>query len=106
MLFRSVVVLPYGALCLVWTLALWSAPVRISRRALWGIATLCIISIVSTPWAAGALGEMHDHGYTEQAYQQLQTAHLVRTLALTIAALWALAQGWRLPKVELSERKS
>lgn len=93
-----IVVLPYGAACLVGTLALWSAPARISRRALWGIATLCILSIASTPWAAGALGEMHDHGYTEQAYQELQTAHLVRTLALTIAALWALAEGWRLPK--------
>jgi hypothetical protein len=93
-----IVVLPYGAACLAWTLALWSAPVRISRRALWGIATLCILSIVSTPWAAGALGEMHDHGYTESAYEQLQTSHLVRTLALTIAALWALTEGWRLPK--------
>jgi hypothetical protein len=101
-----IVVLPYGATCLVWTLALWGAPARISRRALWGIATLCILSIVSTPWAAGALGEMHDHGYTEQAYQQLQTSHLVRTLALTIAAVWALVEGWRLPKLEVSEEKS
>ena len=101
-----IVVLPYGAACLVWTLALWSAPARISRRALWGIATLCIISIVSTPWAAGALDEMQDHGYTEQAYDQLQTSHLVRSLALTIAALWALTEGWRLPKLELSEKQS
>jgi hypothetical protein len=91
---------------LVWTLALWSAPARISRRSLWGIATLCILSIVSTPWAAGAQDEMQAHGYTEQAYQQLQTSHLVRTLAGTIAALWALAEGWRLPKLEVSEEKS
>jgi hypothetical protein len=101
-----IVVLPYGATCLVWTLALWGAPARISRRALWGIATLCILSIVSTQWAAGALGEMQDHGYTEQAYQQLQTSHLVRTLALTIAAVWALVEGWGLPKLEVSEEKS
>jgi hypothetical protein len=101
-----IVVLPYGAVCLVWTLALWSEPVRISRRALWGIATLCILSIASTPRAAGALGEMQAHGYTEQVYQQLQTSHLVRTLSLTIAALWALAEGWRLPKLEASEKKS
>jgi hypothetical protein len=92
-----IVVLPYGATCLVWTLALWSAPARISHRALWGIATLCMLSIVSTPWAAGAQGDMQDHGYTEAAYRQLQASHLVRTLALTIAALWALAEGWRLP---------
>ena len=43
---------------------------------------------------------MHDHGYTEQAYQQLQTSHLVRSLALTFAALWALVEGWRLPEPE------
>jgi len=102
----AIVVLPYGATCLVWTLALWSAPARISRRSLWGIATLCILSIVSTPWAAGAQDEMQAHGYTEQAYQQLQTSHLVRTLAFTIAAVWALAEGWRLPKLEVSEEKS
>jgi len=101
-----VVVLPYGATCLVWTLALWSAPVRISRRALWGVATLMVLTILSTPWAAGAQDEMQAHGYTEQAYQQLQTSHLVRTLAGTIAALWALAEGWRLPKLEVSEEKS
>jgi hypothetical protein len=101
-----IVVLPYGATCLAWALALGSAPVRISRRALWGIATLCILSILSTPWAAGAQDQMQAHGYSEQAYLQLQTSHLVRTLALTIAALWALAEGWRLPKVEASEQKS
>jgi hypothetical protein len=101
-----IVVLPYGATCLVWTLALWSAPVRISRRALWGVATLMVLSILSTPWAAGAQDEMQAHGYTEQAYQQLQTSHWVRTLAGTIAALWALAEGWRLPKLEVSEEKS
>jgi hypothetical protein len=101
-----IVVLPYGATCLVWTLALWSAPVRISRRALWGVATLMVLTILSTPWAAGAQDEMQAHGYTEQAYQQLQTSHLVRTLALTIAAVWALVEGWRLPKLEVSEEKS
>jgi len=101
-----IVVLPYGATCLLWTLALWSAPARISRRALWGIATLLVISIVSTPWAAGAQDAMQAHGYTEEAYQQLQISHLVRTLAGTIAAVWALAEGWRLPKLEASDEKS
>jgi hypothetical protein len=27
-----IVVLPYGAMCLLWTLALWSSPARVSRR--------------------------------------------------------------------------
>ncbi|WP_129779834.1 hypothetical protein [Peristeroidobacter soli] len=94
-----IVVLPYGAACLAWVLALWSAPARISRRALWGIATLCVVSIISTPWAAGAQDEMQAHGYTEHAYLQLQTSHLVRTIAVTMAAVWALAEGWRLPKL-------
>ena len=101
-----IVVLPYGATCLVWILALWSSPGRISRRALWGIATLCMLSILSTPWAAGALDDMQDHGYTQEAFQQLQTSHLVRSLALTIAAVWALVEGWRLPKLEVSREKS
>ncbi|HEV7610669.1 MAG TPA: hypothetical protein VGO37_02200 [Steroidobacteraceae bacterium] len=96
--------LPYGATCLVWTLALWSAPTRISRLALWGIATLSILSIVSTPWATGAQDEMQTHGYTEQAYQQLQASHLVRTLALTIAAVWALVEGWGIPTLRVSAR--
>ena len=101
-----IVVLPYGVTCLLWTLALWSAPGRISRRAIWGIATLCILSIASTPWAAGALDSMHDHGYTPEAYLQLRTAHLIRTLALTFAAVWALAQNWRLPEPSVPAQKS
>ena len=96
-----IVVLPYGAMCLVWTLMLWSEPARISRRALWGIATLMVISIASTPWAAFAQDEMQDHGYSEAAYRQLQASHLVRTLAVTIAAVWALAEVWRLPKLDV-----
>lgn len=99
-----VVVLPYGATCLAWALALWAAPARISRGALWGIATLLIVSIASTPWAAGAQDDMHDHGYTQAAYDQLQSAHLVRTLTITIAAIWALAQGWRLPERATGDR--
>ena len=94
-----IVVLPYGLTCLVWALALWSAPGRISRRAVWAIATLCMISILTTPFAAGAQGDMQEHGFTDGAYRQLQTAHLARTLALTLAATWAIVQGWRLPKV-------
>jgi hypothetical protein len=101
-----IVVLPYGATCLVWMLALWSAPARISRRALWGIATLCILSIVSTPWAAGAQDAMQAHGFTVQAYHQLQISHLVRTLTGTIAAVWALAEGWRLPTRDAAAEKS
>ncbi len=98
-----IVVLPYGATCLLWTLALWSAPARVSRRALWGIATLLIISIASTPWAAGALDAMQDHGYSEEAYRQLQTSHLVRTLSVTIAAVWALVEVWRVPKLDVDD---
>jgi hypothetical protein len=69
-----IVVLPFGVTCLLWTLALWSAPGRISRRAIWGIATLCVLSIVSTSWA--------------------------------FAAVWALAQNWRLPKPGVPARQS
>lgn len=87
-----IVVLPFGAVCLAWTLALWGAPVRISRWAVWCIATLCVVSILSTPWAAFAQDDMQDHGYTEAAYRQLQTSHLVRSLALTLAAVLALAE--------------
>ncbi|WP_448097484.1 hypothetical protein [Luteibacter yeojuensis] len=93
-----VVVLPYAATCLIWILALWSAPARVSRRALWTIATLLIVSIISTPWAAGAQDVMQDHGYSEAAYRQLQASHLVRSVAITIAAVWALAEVWRLPR--------
>lgn len=102
----AIVVLPFGATCLVWALALWSAPARISRRALWGIATLLILSIASTPWAGGAQSEMQAHGYTEALYQQLQASHLVRSLAITIAAVWALAEGWRLPERKATAEKS
>ncbi len=98
-----IVVLPYGAMCLLWTLALWSSPARVSRRAVWGIATLLIISIASTPWAAGALDAMQDHGYSEDARRQLQTSHLARTLAITIAAVWALVEAWRVPKRGFSD---
>ena len=93
-----IVVLPYAAACLAWTLALWSAPARISRRAVWGIAALCVLSIISTFWAATAHDDMQDHGYTEAAYRQLQASHLVRSLAFTAAALWALVEAWRAPR--------
>jgi hypothetical protein len=92
-----IVVLPYGATCLAWTLALWSAPSRISRQALWGIATLLMVSIASTPWAAGAQDVMQDHGYSAGAFEQLQASHLVRTIAVTMAAAWAMWQVWRAP---------
>jgi hypothetical protein len=52
----------------------------------------------------GAQGSMQEHGYTEAAYMQLQTAHLVRTLTLTIAAVLALFQGWRLPQLDASRQ--
>ncbi|WP_348013699.1 hypothetical protein [Roseateles sp.] len=97
-----VVVLPFGAMCLVWTLALWGVPTRVSRRALWGVATLLIISIASTPWAAGAHDLMHDSGYTDEAYNQLQFAHLVRSLAVTAATVWAHVEAWRLPSAPVA----
>jgi len=92
-----IVVLPYGLTCLVSVLGLWSEPVRLSQPVLWAAATLCIISIVTTPFAAGALGDMHDHGFSDSAYQQLQVAHFARSLALTAAALWVLIAGWTRP---------
>jgi hypothetical protein len=92
-----IVVLPYGAMCLLWTLALWGAPARVSRRAAWGIATLLVASIASTPWAAGAQDTMQDHGYSDAAYRQLQASHLVRSLTITLAAVWALVEVWRVP---------
>ncbi|MEO6277231.1 hypothetical protein [Roseateles sp.] len=91
----AVVVLPYGAGALVAALALWTAPGKLSRPALWGIATLWLLSVASTPWAAGAQGDMHDHGFTEASFQQLQMSHLVRTLCLSAAGLWALLQDRR-----------
>jgi hypothetical protein len=93
-----IVVLPYGVMCLLAVLALWSEPARISRRALWGIATLLVLNILSTPFAAGAQGDIHEQGFTQGAYQQLQMAHLVRSALITIAAVWGIIEGWRLPK--------
>ena len=93
-----IVVLPYGLACLAWALALWSAPARLSRQAIWGIATLCVISVVVTPFAANAQGDMLDNGFTDAAYGRMMSAHAVRTLALSVAAIWALVQTWRLPK--------
>lgn len=97
-----IVVLPYAATCLVWTLALWCAPARMSRRALWIIATMMIVSIASTPWAAGAQDAMQDHGFSEGAYRQLQASHLVRSVAVTIAAVLALVAAWRLPNPDVT----
>ncbi len=91
-----IVVLPYGMMCLLGVLALWSEPARISRRALWGIATLLILTILTTPFAAGAQGDMQEHGFTQQAYDQLQISHLMRSVLTTIAAVWGLAEGWKL----------
>jgi hypothetical protein len=93
-----IVVLPYGVICLLGVLALWSEPARASRRALWGIATLFVLTVLATPFAAGAQGDIQEHGFTQQAYQQLQMSHLVRSVLTTIAALWGIAEGWRLPK--------
>src|SRR3984893_4338366 len=42
-----IVVLPYGATCLVWTLMHWRETARLARRALWGVATLMVLSILS-----------------------------------------------------------
>jgi len=92
-----IVVLPYGAGALVATLGLWAAPGRFSRRALWGMATLWMLSVAATPWAAGAQGDMHDQGFSDAAFQQLQTSHLARSLCLSLAAVWALLPGTRLP---------
>ncbi|MDY0747689.1 hypothetical protein SNE35_24515 [Paucibacter sp. R3-3] len=88
-----IVVLPYGAGALAATLSLWAAePGRLSRRARWGIASLWMLSIAATPWAAGAQGDMQDDGFSDAAFQQLQTSHLARSLCLTVAAVWALLQ--------------
>lgn len=81
-------------------IGLWSKPDRISRRALWGIATLVVLNILSTPFAAGAQGHIQDHGFTPQAYQQLQMAHLFRSVLITIAAVWAIVEEWGLPEVD------
>lgn len=90
-----VVVLPYGAGALAAALTLWAAPGRSSRRATWGIATLWLLSVAMTPWAAGAQGDMHDQGFSDAAFQQLQMSHLARTLFLSVAAVWALVQNRR-----------
>lgn len=95
-----IVVLPYGLACLVSVLGLWSEPGRLSRPVLWAVATLCVFSIFTTPFAAGAQGDMQEHGFSDSAYQQLQVAHLARTLAFTVAALWILIAGWSRPAPE------
>jgi hypothetical protein len=87
-----VVVLPFGAGAFFATLALWAAPGRFSSRATWGIATLWMLSLASTPWAAGAQGDMQEQGFSEAAFRQLQMSHLVRTLCVSGAAVWALLQ--------------
>lgn len=87
-----VVVLPYGAGILCATLGLWAAPGRFSRTALWGIATLWVLSVATTKWAAGAQDDFHDHGFSDAAFQQLQLAHLARTVCVSVAAVWALQQ--------------
>ena len=91
-----VVVLPYGAGALAAALSLWAEPGRFSRRSLWGIATLWLLSVATTPWAAGAQGDMQEQGFSDAAYQQLQVAHLARTLILSLAAIWALVHDRRL----------
>jgi hypothetical protein len=87
-----IVVLPFGAGALFAALGPWVAPGRFSRRATWGIATLWMLSLASTPWAAGAQGDMQDQGFSDAAFQQLQISHLVRTLCVSGAAVWALLQ--------------
>jgi len=87
-----IVVLPFAAGALAAALGLWATPGRFTRRALWGIATLWMLSLVSTPWAAGAQGDMHDHGFSDAAFRQLQLAHLARSVCVTMAAVWALLQ--------------
>lgn len=91
--------LPYGATCLIWALALWSTAGKISGRALWAIASLQVISIASTPMAAVALSEMQDSGFSERAHHQLLNSHLVRTFVITISAVLALADVWLLPNL-------
>ncbi|WP_431101249.1 hypothetical protein [Roseateles noduli] len=91
-----VVVLPYGAGALAAALALWSAPTGVSRRALWGVATLWLLSVACTPWAAGAQDDMHDHGFSDAAFEQLQLAHLARSLCISAAAGWSMWQCRRL----------
>jgi hypothetical protein len=87
-----VVVLPYGAGALCAALGLWAAPGRFSRVALWGIATLWVLSVATTKWAAGAQDDFHDHGFSDAAFQQLQLAHLARSVCVSAAAVWALVQ--------------
>ena len=82
-----IVVLPYGAICLLAVLELWSEPARNSRCALWGMATRLELTILSTPFAAGARGDMQEPEFTEQAYQHLQMAHLVLGVLTTISAV-------------------
>lgn len=85
-----VVVLPFGAGALAAALALWASPGTLSRRAAWGIATLWMLSLASTPWAAGAQGDMQEHGFSDASFQQLQLAHLARTVCVSVAGVWAL----------------
>jgi hypothetical protein len=93
-----IVVLPYGFACLAWACALWGASARLSRRSIWIVATLCVISVIASPFAANAQGDMQEHGFSDAAYHQLMLAHLVRTLAITVAAAWVSVQVWRLPR--------
>jgi len=85
-----VVVPPFGAGALAATLGLWASPGRVPRGVPWDIATSWMLSVASTPWAAGAQGDMQDHGFSQAAFQQLQLSHLARTLCVSVAGVWAL----------------
>jgi len=88
-----IVVLPFGAGALVASLCLWARPAVSRGIAPWAIAALWMLSLLSTPWAAGAQGDMQEQGFTEAAFQQLQIAHLVRTVCVSVAAVWALIEN-------------
>lgn len=90
-----IVVLPYGFACLAWAAALWSTSTRFTRQAIWVIATLCVISVAASPFAANAQGDMQENGFTNAAYTQLMYGHVVRTVAMSLAAMWALIQSWQ-----------
>ena len=38
---------------------------------------------------------MHEQGFSDAAFRQLQISHLARTLCLSVAAVWALLQDRR-----------
>jgi hypothetical protein len=86
----AIVILPYGLMCLVWSLLLWVKHPNVSRAKVWSIVVILLISVVVTPLAGTAQDTMSETGFAADLYDRLKWAHLVRTIMVTAAGILAL----------------